>query len=174
MPDDIQKLLDNYNQALDRDVQTQMNSLETARMNAFANINNAAKANGVLHSNYPELKQVQYLGGTYAPAVSKLQSGMLTTKDEIKKNTQDLLDQIDAYNQAAAKMNSASSGTGGTSGSSTLYSAGWDTPAVQGEGKWTANDGTYDARYTGAWDVNGYRWLWNGNTGKFELAGRTQ
>lgn len=191
MPDNIQKLLDNYNQALDRDTQAQMDSLETARMNNFASINNAAKANGILHSNYPELKQVQYLGGTYAPAVSKLQTSLLTTKDEIKSKAQDILDQIDAYNQETARLNSyygggssgrssggssgwSSGGNSGGSSGSSLYTAGWDTPAVQGDGIWTANSGQYGNQYTGSWDVNGYRWLWNSNTNKFELAGKAE
>ncbi len=114
MPDDVQQYIDNFNSALDADTATQERALRQQRLNQFAGINEAANSSGVLFSNLPELKQVQYDAETYIPGLNEIRTTALTTRDKIAENARSIMNKIFGLRAATSDLKRTSSSTAGT------------------------------------------------------------
>ena len=81
-----QNFIKEYRDALGRQRDTTMQSLENARRNAFQGIMGGANTAGMMYSNFPARSKMQYDQSSYMPTLQKLNTGYLTGLDTLRQN----------------------------------------------------------------------------------------
>lgn len=86
-----QTLLDNESQQNEQSGNTQTQGIDAAKTAAFGDIAARANARGATFSGFTPNAQAGYVGGTYLPALAKLQAAIATTRNTILGNKASLV-----------------------------------------------------------------------------------
>lgn len=96
-----------YRDSLERQRDSAMQNLDTARRNDFATIMSGANKAGMMYSNFPQRQKIQYDTQTYMPAQIKIQTGYQTGLQKLRENTISMANQLKTINDAIAELNAA-------------------------------------------------------------------
>lgn len=101
----IKDFYQNYRDSLERQYQTNIQSLDQQRKNAQASIMSGANKAGMLYSNFPTRAKVQYDQQTYQPAQIKLQNAYQTGLDTLRSNILKYQNSIAQIKESIADIN---------------------------------------------------------------------
>ena len=104
--DEIKNFYQNYRDSLDRQYQTNLQSLDQQRKNAQTSIMGGANKAGMLYSNFPARSKIQYDQQTYQPAVIKLNNTYQTGLDTLRNNILKYQNSIAEIQDSIAHLNS--------------------------------------------------------------------
>ena len=105
-PEEIKSFYQNYRDSLDRQDQSNEQSLEQQRKNAQASIMSGANKLGMMYSNFPVRNKIQYDQNTYQPAYIKLQNTYQTGLDQLRSNILKYQNSIAEIQDSIAHLNS--------------------------------------------------------------------
>lgn len=101
----IKDFYQNYRDSLERQNQTNLQSLDQQRKNAQASIMGGANKAGMLYSNFPARAKIQYDQQTYQPAQIKLQTSYQTGLDKLRSNILNFQNSIAQIKESIADIN---------------------------------------------------------------------
>jgi exonuclease VII large subunit len=101
----IKDFYQNYRDSLERQYQTNIQSLDQQRKNAQASIMGGANKAGMLYSNFPARAKIQYDQQTYQPAKIKLQNAYQTGLDQLRSNILKYQNSIAQIKESIADIN---------------------------------------------------------------------
>ena len=101
----VDPFISQYRDALERQRDLSMQSLDNTRRNDFRNIMAAANTAGMMYSNFPQRSKIQYDTSTYMPSQARIQSTYQTGLDKLRSNTVNLSNQLKSINEAIAELN---------------------------------------------------------------------
>lgn len=105
--DQVKDFYQNYRDSLDRQYQSNLQSLEQQRKNSQTTIMSGANKAGMMYSNFPQRSKVQYDAQTYEPAVVKLNTSYRTGLDTLRENVLNYQNSIEKYKKAIADLNAS-------------------------------------------------------------------
>ena len=105
--DQVKDFYQNYRDSLDRQYQSNLQSLEQQRKNSQTTIMSGANKAGMMYSNFPQRSKVQYDAQTYEPAVVKLNTSYRTGLDTLRENVLNYQKSIEKYKKAIADLNAS-------------------------------------------------------------------
>lgn len=105
--DQVKDFYQNYRDSLDRQYQSNLQSLEQQRKNSQATIMSGANKAGMMYSNFPQRSKIQYDAQTYEPAVVKLNTSYRTGLDTLRENVLNFQNSIEDYKKAIADLNAS-------------------------------------------------------------------
>ena len=101
---DINSLAQAIIQAMNNNRSAQLQTIDQTRRMYNSQINNAANASGLLYSTKPAFQQMQYLGGTYLPSFTKINTSTEESIINTNNSLQKALDNIKSLNDAANQL----------------------------------------------------------------------
>lgn len=104
--DQIKSFYQNYRDALDRQYQSGLQSLEQQRKNAQTSIMSGANKAGMLYSNFVPREKIKYDQNTYQPAMIKLNTSYTTGLDTLRNNILKYQNSIAEIQDSIAHLNS--------------------------------------------------------------------
>ncbi len=105
--DQVKDFYQNYRDSLDRQYQSNLQSLEQQRKNSQTTIMSGANKAGMMYSNFPQRSKVQYDAQTYKPAEVKLNTSYRTGLDTLRENVLNYQNSIEKYKKAIADLNAS-------------------------------------------------------------------
>lgn len=103
--DQVKDFYQNYRDSLDRQYQTNLQSLEQQRKNSQATIMSGANKAGMLYSNFPQRSKIQYDTNTYEPAVVKLNTSYRSGLDTLRENILNYQNTISQLKKSIDELN---------------------------------------------------------------------
>ncbi len=103
--DQVKDFYQNYRDSLDRQYQTNLQSLEQQRKNSQATIMSGANKAGMLYSNFPQRSKIQYDTSTYEPAVVKLNTSYRSGLDTLRENILNYQNTISQLKKSIDELN---------------------------------------------------------------------
>lgn len=100
-----QNFIKEYRDALGRQRDTTMQSLENARRNAFQGIMGGANTAGMMYSNFPERSKIQYDANTYMPGITQAETTYQTGLNKLQSSIINNMNQISELNDEVASLN---------------------------------------------------------------------
>lgn len=103
----LNPFIESYRNALGRQRDLGMQSLEASRRNAFQNIMASANTGGMMYSNFPARAKMQYDTGTYMPNRAEVENTYQTGLDSLRNNVVKAINTAAEYQEAANASNAA-------------------------------------------------------------------
>lgn len=104
--EEIQQAYQNYRDALERQRESAVQNLDQQRRNDYAAIMGTANTAGMMYSNFPARQKLQYEQQTYAPALTKIQTGYQTGLDTLRNNIIKYQNSIQSIKDSIDQLNS--------------------------------------------------------------------
>ena len=106
IPDDqLNAFVQNYREALGRQYQTALQSLNQQRTNDQRSIMSNANARGMLFSNFPMRDKIKYDQNNYLPNMVKIHTGYQTGLQKLRDNIVNYQNSIKDIQDAIAELN---------------------------------------------------------------------
>lgn len=106
--DTIKSFYQNYRDSLDRQYQTNLQTLDQQRKNAQTSIMSGANKVGMMYSNFPMRSKIQYDQSTYQPNLIKIRNSYSTGLDTLRQNILKYQNSIADIKDSIAHLNSLS------------------------------------------------------------------
>lgn len=103
---DIKQFYQNYRDSLDRQYQSNLQSLEQQRKNAQTSIMSGANKAGMMYSNFPMRSKIQYEQNSYQPNLIKLNESYRTGLDTLRNNILKYQNSIAEIKDSISHLNS--------------------------------------------------------------------
>lgn len=106
--DTIKSFYQNYRDSLDRQYQTNLQTLDQQRKNAQTSIMSGANKVGMMYSNFPMRSKIQYDQSSYQPNLIKIRNSYSTGLDTLRQNILKYQNSIADIKDSIAHLNSLS------------------------------------------------------------------
>lgn len=122
---DIDQFLRSYRDSLTRQYDTSMATLDNQRRLNDASIMSGANRAGMMYSNLPQRSKMQYLSGTYSPAMTSVFNTYQTGKDKIRSNAVSIANDIKSIEEAISDLNTYGLGNSNSGNNNNTNSYGY-------------------------------------------------